>query len=109
MSFSSPTILSLFVEKLPKHPEYAKASPEDKARIKKLLKQVFPRAMELKEKLKEQFEKEKADMEEKIAAEVCAYLTPGLVPKSSHPSTCCLQFECVTPPKRPPDVLIHCT
>ena len=59
------------MEKLPKHPEYAKASPEDKARIKKLLKQVFPRAMELKEKLKEQFEQEKVDMEEKIAAEVC--------------------------------------
>ena len=30
--------------------------------------------MELKEKLKVQFEQEKADMEEKIAAEVCAYL-----------------------------------
>ena len=60
----------LFVEKLPKHPEYSKAVPTDKARIKKLLKQAFPRAMELKEKLKTQFEREKEELEEVIEEEV---------------------------------------
>ena len=58
---SSP--LSLFVEKLPKHPEYAKALPADRMKIKKLLKVAFPRAMELKEKLKLQYEKEKEELE----------------------------------------------
>ena len=59
--------LSLFVEKLPKHPEYSKALPADKVKIKKLLKVAFPRAMELKEKLKLQYEKEKEELERKVS------------------------------------------
>ena len=61
---------SLFIEKIPKHPEFPKAAPTDKARIKKLLKQAFPRAMELKDKLRAQFEKEKKELENAIAEEV---------------------------------------
>ena len=61
----------LFIEKLPKHPEYGKAPASDKSRIKKLLKQALPRAMELKEKLKEKYEKEKLDLEKAIQSEVC--------------------------------------
>ena len=60
----------LFIEKLPKHPEYSKAPATDKTRIKKLLKQAMPRAMELKEKLKEKYEKEKEDLEQVIQQEV---------------------------------------
>ena len=62
-----PPPLSLFVEKLPKHPEYAKALPADRMKIKKLLKVAFPRAMELKEKLKLQYEKEKEELERKVS------------------------------------------
>ena len=62
--------LRLFIEKLPKHPEYSTAAPTEKARIKKLLKDVFPRAMELKKMLKEQYEKEREELEEKLAEEV---------------------------------------
>ena len=61
---------SLFIEKLPKHPEYSKASPVEKNKIKKLLKQALPRAMELKDKLKELYEKEKEDLERTIQLEV---------------------------------------
>ena len=61
----SSLLASLFVEKLPKHPEYSKALPADKTKIKKLLKVAFPRAMELKQKLKAQYEKEKEDLEAK--------------------------------------------
>ena len=61
--------LRLFIEKLPKHPEYSKAPATDKSRLKKLIKQAMPRAMELKEKLKEKYEKEKEEME-KIMEEV---------------------------------------
>ena len=49
----------LFVEKLPKHPGYSKASPADRSRIKKLLKPAFERAMELKEKLRVMYDQEK--------------------------------------------------
>lgn len=66
----------LFVEKLPKHPEYSKALPTDKARIKKLLKQAFPRAMELKDKLKVQFAREKEELEKVIEEEVSSLTTP---------------------------------
>ena len=41
--------------------------------------------MELKEKLKEQFEQEKVDMEEKIASEVCTLL-------ASYPNLLALAF-----------------
>ncbi len=62
---------SLFIEKLPKHPEYSKASPTEKARLRKLLKEaVMPRALDLKGKLKTKFEKEKEDMERAIQEEV---------------------------------------
>ena len=57
----------MFVEKLPKHPEYVKALPADKTKMKKLLKVAFPRAMELKAKLKIQYEKEKEDLERKMS------------------------------------------
>lgn len=62
--------IRLFIEKLPKHPEYAKAPPTDKTRIKKLVKQVLPRAMELKEKLKEKYGKEKGELEKALQQEV---------------------------------------
>ena len=67
LSLPSFLSLSLFVEKLPKHPEYAKALPADRMKIKKLLKVAFPRAMELKEKLKLQYEKEKEELERKVS------------------------------------------
>jgi len=61
----------LFIEKLPKHPEYSRATPTDKARIKKLLKEaVLPRAMDLKEKLKVKYEKEKEELEKQLQEEV---------------------------------------
>lgn len=60
----------LFIEKLPKHPEYPKAPATDKSRIKKLLKQAMPRAMELKEKLRERYDKEKEELEQTLKAEV---------------------------------------
>ena len=64
-------VCRLFIEKLPKHPEYGKAPASDKSRIKKLLKEALPRAMELKEKLKEKYKKEKLDLEKAIQSEVC--------------------------------------
>ena len=69
LTLSSPHSTSLFIEKLPKHPEYAKAPATDKSRIKKLLKQALPRAMELKEKLKSKYEKEKEELEKVIQEE----------------------------------------
>ena len=66
----SPPPNSLFIEKLPKHPDYAKATMEDKSRIKKLLKEVFPRAMELKNKLQDRFEVEKEERERQLKEEV---------------------------------------
>ena len=47
------------MEKLPKHPGYGKAPATDRARVKKLLKPAFERAMELKDKLRVKYEQEK--------------------------------------------------
>ena len=55
----SVVVCRLFVEKIKKHPGYAKVSATDKARVKKLLKSAFDGAMELKDKLKEKYDKEK--------------------------------------------------
>ena len=56
-----PSFGRLFVEKIKKHPGYAKVSPADKARVKKLLKSAFDGAMELKDKLKEKYDEEKKE------------------------------------------------
>ena len=64
--FLCPIVHRLFIEKLPKHCEYAKASPPEKSKIKKLLKQALPRAMELKEKLKIRYQQEKEDLEKEV-------------------------------------------
>lgn len=50
--------ITLFVEKLPLHPEYAKAPPIDKANNKKSLRKVFTLAEELKGVLKERYQQE---------------------------------------------------
>ncbi|RMX61231.1 hypothetical protein pdam_00007358 [Pocillopora damicornis] len=50
--------ITLFVEKLPSHPEYAKAAPGDKATNKKSLRRVFGEAEELKGILKGKYQKE---------------------------------------------------
>lgn len=70
------TFPSLFLEKLPKHhPEYSKPEYKpDRMKIKKLVKEAFPRAEELKKKLTSQFESEKAVLEEKLAEEVGVYV-----------------------------------
>ncbi len=62
--------IRLFIEKLPKHPEYAKAPAVDKSKTKKLLKQALPRAMELKQQLKARYDKERDEMERVIREEV---------------------------------------
>ena len=60
------------MEKLPKeYPDYNK--PEfkvDRAKIKKLVKEAFPRAEQLKKQLLSRFEAEKNALEEKLAEEV---------------------------------------
>ena len=58
---SSVAVCRLFVEKIKKHPGYAKVSAADKARVKKLLKSAFDGAMELKDKLKEKYDEEKKE------------------------------------------------
>lgn len=58
---SPAAICRLFVEKIKKHPGYAKVSSADKARVKKLLKSAFDGAMELKDKLKEKYDKAKKE------------------------------------------------
>ncbi|XP_020612865.1 STAM-binding protein-like isoform X3 [Orbicella faveolata] len=50
--------ITLFVEKLPAHPEYAKTAPVDKATNKKSLRRVFSMAEELKGILKERYQQE---------------------------------------------------
>ena len=69
-----PLSLRLFLEKLPKkHPDYSKPEyKQDRSKIKKLLKEAFPRAEELKKKLTIQFEAEKEALEKKLAEEVMA-------------------------------------
>lgn len=48
----------LFLEKLPKHPQYSQISPTELAAIKKQVKEIFPRAEKLKLLIKEQYAKE---------------------------------------------------
>lgn len=47
--------ITLFVEKLPKHPEYQNVESSDKARTKQKLMEVFPVAEKLKSKLLEKY------------------------------------------------------
>ena len=60
------------MEKLPKqYPDYNKPEfKEDRAKIKKLVKEAFPRAEQLKKHLLSRFEAEKRALEEKLAEEV---------------------------------------
>ena len=74
---SSPLSLSLslprlFVEKLPKqYPDYNKPEyKQDRAKIKKLVKEAFPRAEQLKKQLLNRFEADKQALEAKLAEEV---------------------------------------
>ena len=60
-SFESAFILyskfiTLFVEKLPNHPEYKEASAGEKAKIKKKLLSVFPLAEQIKKQLSARYE-----------------------------------------------------
>ena len=58
------------------HPDYSKPEyKQDRAKIKKLLKEAFPRAEELKKKLTIQFEAERDALERKLAEEVCLCVT----------------------------------
>ncbi|XP_022237832.1 STAM-binding protein-like [Limulus polyphemus] len=50
--------ITLFVEKLPKHPDYKHASAAEKANTKQKLKQIFPVAEQLKSSLLEAYNKE---------------------------------------------------
>ena len=74
----SLSTLSLFVDKLPKHPGYSKATPADKTRVNKLLNPAFERALELKKTLKEKFEQERDEHVTKMETEVrqhgCLYM-----------------------------------
>ncbi|XP_066303861.1 STAM-binding protein-like [Branchiostoma lanceolatum] len=68
--------ITLFVEKLPKHPEYKSAPAKDKQTTKRKLEMVFPVAEKCKKKLTEKYtddlkewEIEKQKIEEQIAIE----------------------------------------
>uniref|UniRef100_A0A1X7SSA8 USP8 dimerisation domain-containing protein n=1 Tax=Amphimedon queenslandica TaxID=400682 RepID=A0A1X7SSA8_AMPQE len=50
---------TLFIEKLPKHPEYSRAPATEKQRVKKLVKSSFDQALLCKERLKEKYTQEK--------------------------------------------------
>lgn len=65
--------ISLFVEKLPKHPDYSSAPAGDVSAIKKKVKLVFPIAEELKSILKKRYteiEKKRAEEERIIQEEL---------------------------------------
>ena len=83
-------MLRLFLEKLPKeYPEYNKPEYKvDRSKIKKLVKEAFPRAEELKKKLLSHFEAEKAALETKLTEEVVCNLT--------HPSLSSLFTALIT-------------
>lgn len=50
--------MTLFLEKIRKHPEYNTVPPEVKAVNQSMLKEVMPKAEKLKQKLLEQYKKE---------------------------------------------------
>lgn len=83
----------LFLEKLPKeYPDYNKPEYKvDRNKIKKLVKEAFPRAEELKKKLLIHYEAEKAALEAKLAEEVVCYFShpclslPPSLPRLSLP------------------------
>ncbi|XP_074647445.1 STAM-binding protein-like A [Tubulanus polymorphus] len=56
--------ISLFVEKLPKHPEYRTTQTVDRANNKKKLEVVFPKAEQVKKLLKEKYAVEEARRKE---------------------------------------------
>lgn len=60
------------MEKLPKqYPDYNKPEyKQDRAKIKKLVKEAFPRAEQLKKQLLNRFEADKQALEAKLAEEV---------------------------------------
>lgn len=59
--------MTLFVEKIRAHPEYASVSPQVKATNQAKLKEVMPKAEKLKQKLLEQYTKEyKKYLEDKV-------------------------------------------
>lgn len=49
---------SLFIEKIPQHPEYKTCDPNEKALTKTNCKTVFPIAEQLKSQLRERYQKE---------------------------------------------------
>lgn len=62
--------ITLFVEKLPNHPEYKEASAGEKAKIKRKLLSVFPLAEQIKKQLSTRYEQEfKKYLEQKKAEE----------------------------------------
>ena len=50
---------SLYIEKLPKHPEYSKAPATERQRVKTLVKSSFDQALLCKKRLKEKYTQEK--------------------------------------------------
>lgn len=66
--------ITLFVEKLPAHPEYKTSPPNDVQDFKRKVKKVFPLAEEIKNKLKKKYteEEEKRHIEEKKRQEQLA-------------------------------------
>ncbi|XP_002741913.1 STAM-binding protein-like A [Saccoglossus kowalevskii] len=56
--------ITLFVEKLPKHPGYKEATHQDKSVNKTKLKLVFPKAEDVKTRLKKRYENELAIIQE---------------------------------------------
>ena len=49
---------SLYIEQLPKHPEYRTANPDDKARVKTNCTKLIPLAEEIKSRIKARYERE---------------------------------------------------
>ncbi|KAL5019088.1 hypothetical protein ScPMuIL_004810 [Solemya velum] len=56
--------LSLFVEKLPRHPDYLSAPATEINKLKKKVKQVFPLAEDIKNKLKKRYTEEEKKYQE---------------------------------------------
>jgi len=61
--------LSLFIEKIVKHPEYGTVSSQEKARVKKALMLVLKKCEEIKAALKLVFAKDYQEYEEKLEAQ----------------------------------------
>ena len=67
ISFPLPSLLSLYIEQLPRHAEYKQADPNEKANVKSRCTQLIPLAEEVKSRIKARYEREyEAYLEEKV-------------------------------------------